>query len=159
VTDKELTSEGDSSDACGCVILWKMVIRNTVSVILVMQVQLQLHSKAPAPILKWTLTLHFEHLEEFSSPIRSDHNLPVGGDEKGYFSILYLRILLHYFTYNNTTSVTMQLTKLICIFSFLFSQHVSALAGHHQVLLFMLKLLKCTECHFYFGVIIYQIML
>jgi hypothetical protein len=35
--------------------------------------------------------------------------------------ILYLSILLHYFTYNNTTTVTMQLIKLICIFSFLFS--------------------------------------
>jgi hypothetical protein len=35
----------------------------------------------------------------------------------------------------------MQLRNLICIFSFLLSsQHVSALAGHHQVLLFMLKL-------------------
>jgi hypothetical protein len=53
----------------------------------------------------------------------------------------------------------MQPRKLICIFSFLFSQHVSALAGHHQVLLFMLKLLNSIAYHFYFGVIIYQITL
>jgi hypothetical protein len=53
----------------------------------------------------------------------------------------------------------MQPRKLVCIFSFLFSQHVSALVGHHQVLLFMLKLLKCIEYNFYFGVIIYQITL
>jgi hypothetical protein len=77
----------------------------------------------------------------------------------GIILVLYLRILLHYFTYNNTTSVTVQLRRLICIFSFLFSQHVSALAGHHKVLLFMLKLSNCTEYHFYFGAIIYQITL
>jgi hypothetical protein len=51
---------------------------------------------------------------------------------------------------NNTTSVTMQPRKLFCMFSFLLSsQHVSALAGHHQVLLFMLKLSNCTAYHFY----------
>jgi hypothetical protein len=73
---------------------------------------------------------------------------------------LYLSILLHYFTYNNITSVTMQPRNLICIFSFLLSsQHVSALAGHYQVLLFMLKLLNCIEYNFCFGVIIYQITL
>jgi hypothetical protein len=43
----------------------------------------------------------------------------------------------------------MQPRKLICIFSFLFSQHVSALAGHHQVLLFVLKLSNCIAYHFY----------
>jgi hypothetical protein len=53
----------------------------------------------------------------------------------------------------------MQPRKLICIFSFLFSQHVSALAGRHLVFLLMLKLLNCIECHFHFGVIIYQITL
>jgi hypothetical protein len=37
----------------------------------------------------------------------------------------------------------MQPRKLVCIFSFLSSQHVSALAGHHQVLLCMLKLSNC----------------
>jgi hypothetical protein len=58
--------------------------------------------------------------------------------------ILQLSILLHYFIYNNTTSVTVQPRQLICIFSFfLSSQHVLALAGHHQVLPFMLKLLNC----------------
>jgi hypothetical protein len=64
-------------------------------------------------------------------------------------TILYLSILLHYFTYNNTTSVTIQPRKLIYIFSFLSSQHVSALAGHHQVLLFMLKLSNCIAYHFH----------
>jgi hypothetical protein len=39
--------------------------------------------------------------------------------------------------------------NLICIFSFLFSQHVSALAGHDQVLPFMLKLSNCIEYRFY----------
>jgi hypothetical protein len=34
---------------------------------------------------------------------------------------LYLSILLHYFTYNNTITVTMQLNNLICTFSFPFS--------------------------------------
>jgi hypothetical protein len=63
--------------------------------------------------------------------------------------LLYLSILLHYFTYNNTTSVTMQPRKLICIFSFLFSQYVSVLAGHHQVLLFILKLSNYIAYHFY----------
>jgi hypothetical protein len=43
----------------------------------------------------------------------------------------------------------MQPKKLICIFSFLFSQHVSALADHHQVLHFMLKLSNCIAYHFY----------
>jgi hypothetical protein len=43
----------------------------------------------------------------------------------------------------------MQPRKLICIFSFLFSQQVSALAGHHQVLLFTLKLSNCNAYHFY----------
>jgi hypothetical protein len=52
--------------------------------------------------------------------------------------------------YNNTTSVTMQPRKLICIFSFLLSsRHVSALAGHDQVLLFMVKLSNCIAYHFY----------
>jgi hypothetical protein len=50
---------------------------------------------------------------------------------------------------HNTTSVTVQPRKLICIFSFLLSQHVLALAGHHQVLLFMLKLSNCIAYHFY----------
>jgi hypothetical protein len=53
----------------------------------------------------------------------------------------------------------MQPRKLIRIFSFLSSQHVSALAGHHHVLLFMLKLLNGIEYHFCFGVIIYHITL
>jgi hypothetical protein len=81
--------------------------------------------------------------------------------KKNTETLLYLSILLHYFTYNNTTSVIMQPRKLICtsIFSFLSSQHILALAGHHQVLLFMLKLLNCIEYHLYFGVIIYKIML
>jgi hypothetical protein len=44
----------------------------------------------------------------------------------------------------------MQPRKLICIFSFLLSsQYVSVLAGHHQVLLFMLKLSNCIAYHFY----------
>jgi hypothetical protein len=43
----------------------------------------------------------------------------------------------------------MQRRKLICILSLLFSQHVSAPAGHHQVLLFMLKLSICIAYHFY----------
>jgi hypothetical protein len=43
----------------------------------------------------------------------------------------------------------MQHRKLICIFSFLFSQHVSALAGHHQVLLFMLKLSNSIAYYLY----------
>jgi hypothetical protein len=34
------------------------------------------------------------------------------------YSNLYLSILLHYFTYNITITVTMQLINLICIFSF-----------------------------------------
>jgi hypothetical protein len=40
------------------------------------------------------------------------------------------------------------LEKLIYIFDFLFSQHVSALAGHHQVFLLMLELLNCIDYHF-----------
>jgi hypothetical protein len=49
------------------------------------------------------------------------------------FSV-FRQILLYYFTYNNTTIVTMQPRKHVCIFSLLLSsQHVSALAGHHQV--------------------------
>jgi hypothetical protein len=47
----------------------------------------------------------------------------------------------------------MQPRKLICTFSFLFSQHVSALAGHYQVLLLMLKLLNCIEYHFYLALL------
>jgi hypothetical protein len=44
----------------------------------------------------------------------------------------------------------MQHRKFICIFSFLLSsQHVSSQAGHHQVLLFMLKLSNCTAHHFF----------
>jgi hypothetical protein len=44
----------------------------------------------------------------------------------------------------------MQPRKLICIFSFFLSlQHVSALAGRLQVLLFMLKLSNCIAYHFY----------
>jgi hypothetical protein len=56
---------------------------------------------------------------------------------------LYLSILLHYFTYNNTITVTMQLNKLMCMFSLLFSLHVSASVGHHQVLFPMPKLSDC----------------
>jgi hypothetical protein len=47
---------------------------------------------------------------------------------------LYLCILLHYLTYNNTITITMQL-NLTCMFSFPFSLHVSDSVGHHQVLL------------------------
>jgi hypothetical protein len=43
----------------------------------------------------------------------------------------------------------MQPRKLVCIFSFLSSQHVSALAGHHQMLLFMLKLSNSIAYHLY----------
>jgi hypothetical protein len=44
----------------------------------------------------------------------------------------------------------MQPTKFICIFTFLlYTQHVSALAGHHQLLLFMLKLSNCIAYNFY----------
>jgi hypothetical protein len=50
------------------------------------------------------------------------------------YTNLYLSILLYYFTYNNTITVTMQLNNLICMFSFPFSLHVSASVGHHQVL-------------------------
>jgi hypothetical protein len=42
------------------------------------------------------------------------------------------------------------------MFSLLFTQHVSALAGHHQVLLPMPKLLTRIEYDFNFGGIIYQ---
>jgi hypothetical protein len=58
--------------------------------------------------------------------------------------------MLQYFTHNNTiTSVTMQSRKVICTFSYLFSQHVSAVPGHHQALLLMLKLSNCIAYHFY----------
>jgi hypothetical protein len=51
--------------------------------------------------------------------------------------------------YNNTTSIPMQPRTPICTFSFLLSsQHVSAPAGHHQVLPFMLKLSNCIAYHF-----------
>jgi hypothetical protein len=67
----------------------------------------------------------------------------------GFVSVvLYLCILLRYFTYSNTASVTMQPRTYLYIL-LLSSQHVSALAGHHQVLLFMLKLSNCIAYHFY----------
>jgi hypothetical protein len=50
------------------------------------------------------------------------------------------------YTYNNTITVTMQLNKLICMFSLLFSLHVSTSVGHHQVLFPMPKLLDCIDC-------------
>jgi hypothetical protein len=54
-------------------------------------------------------------------------------EEVDFFN-LYLSIQLHYFTYNITITVTMQLNNLICMFSFPFSLHVLASVGHHQVL-------------------------
>jgi hypothetical protein len=36
---------------------------------------------------RWTSTLHFKYLEEFSSSAGIVHNLPVGSEEKDYFSL------------------------------------------------------------------------
>jgi hypothetical protein len=60
---------------------------------------------------------------------------------------LYLSILLHYYTLYTIILLPHNSPRKTYLHA-LFSQHVSALAGHHQVFLLMVKLLNCTEYHF-----------